>query len=72
MYGYRLVEPAGTRFVLVEGGRADESGAALACEGPISADTYSEENLLDVMDHLGIDFEQGVEDASPFLVCRQG
>ncbi|MFO1364480.1 MAG: hypothetical protein U1F45_18825 [Burkholderiales bacterium] len=72
MYGYRLVEPAGTRFVFVEGGRADESGSAFECERPIAADDYSEENLLDVMDHLGLDFEQGLEEASPVLIWRHG
>lgn len=70
MYGYRLTEPAGTRFVLVEGSRLEESGTALTCERPIVVDKYSEEDLLEVMDHLGIDFENGLEDASPILVWR--
>jgi hypothetical protein len=70
MYGYRLTEPAGTRFVLVEGGRLEESGTALTCEPPIVIGKYTEEDLLEVRDHLGIDFENGLADASPILVWR--
>jgi len=70
MYGYRVVQPTGTRFVFVEGDSAQDSGTPLACEGPIVAGEYSEEHLLDVMDQLGIDFEGGLEDASPVMIWR--
>ncbi|MFO1205920.1 MAG: hypothetical protein U1E63_09390 [Burkholderiales bacterium] len=70
MFGYRLTQPRGTRFVFVEGDRVDEFGAALGCEGLIAAAEYSEESLLDVMDFLGVDFEAGLEDAGPVVVYR--
>ena len=52
----------------VEGSRLEGMGPALTCERPIWSTSTRKRDLLEVMDHLGIDFENGLEGASPILV----
>ena len=70
-FGFRLQEPTHLRSVFVEGGKAVQSGVPLECEEPIVPEKYSEEALLDVMDQLEIDVEDGLERAGPVMVYRR-
>ena len=69
-FGFRLQEPKRIRFVLVEGDKAAQAGEPLECEEPIVPEAYSEEALLDIMDLLEIDMEDGLERAGPVIVYR--
>jgi hypothetical protein len=70
MYGYRLQGPSQTRAVFVDWERLDESGEPLECETPITPEEYSEDDLMDIMAYLEVDFEEGLEHASPITVYR--
>jgi hypothetical protein len=70
MYGYRLQGPSQARAVFVDGERLDESGEPLECEAPIIPEEYSEDDLLDIMAYLEVDFEEGLDHASPITVYR--
>jgi hypothetical protein len=69
-YGYRLQGPSRARTVFVDGTQSDESGEPLECEAPVVPAEYSEDDLLDIMEYLEVDFEEGLERASPIMVYR--
>jgi hypothetical protein len=67
-YAYRLFDGQQTRSVWVGDGRVEELGPKIPGEPAIDEESYNEDSLLDVMDLLGLDIQDAVEQAGRYVL----
>jgi len=69
-YGYRVYSFGGTRAVFVHETIEQNSGKPIPGEPEVSLDDYNEESVLELLQLLGIDIQDGVESSTKAAVIR--
>ncbi|MDZ4658982.1 MAG: hypothetical protein SH868_15505 [Bythopirellula sp.] len=69
-YGFNLCSAHNTRSIFVQDSILENSGEPLAGEPSLDLETYNEEDILQILDSLGIDIEAGVESGTKFSTIK--